>query len=97
MASIGTQLESVELRGLAPGHTKANRLPIPTEASVRWSSRRVDTMAVAPLASGLGRDVFASDAVPYVLKLQRAQWHSESNKAEVASALRKAMKSHNST
>ena len=87
-------LETVELCGLAHGKTKANKLPIPTEARVRWSSRRVDILNVAPLASGQGRDVFAADTAGYVLKLQKGQWHDGSNKAEVAAPPRIAIESH---
>ena len=83
MVTCAGQLQSVELRGLAPGRTQANKLPVPTGAVVTWASGRSDTLAVRHMASGAGRDVFASMA-PYVLKLQGERWHAGSNAAEVA-------------
>ena len=85
MASIAGQLHSVELLDLVPGQTRANKLAVPANAVVKWTSGRTDALAVSPLASGAGRDVFASPEAPYVLKLQAERWHTGSNAAEVAS------------
>ena len=86
MVTCAGQLQSVELCGLAPGRTQANKLPVPTGAVVTWASGRSDTLTVRRLASGAGRDVFASPEAPYVLKLQAVRWHAESNAAEAALA-----------
>ena len=85
MASIAGELHSVELLGLVPGKTRANKLAVPANVVVKWTSGRTDALAVSPLASGAGRDVFASPEAPYVLKLQAERWHTGSNAAEVAS------------
>ena len=85
-ATCAGQLLSVELSGRAPGWTKANKLPVPAGAHVRWASGRTDMLQVRPLASGRDRDVFASDAAPYVLKLQGERRHAFSNAAEAALA-----------
>ena len=57
MASIAGQLHSVELLDLVPGQTRANKLAVPANAVVKWTSGRTDARAVSPLASGAGRDV----------------------------------------
>ena len=95
MATRASQLQGVDLCGVAPGRTKANKLPVPAGALVRWASGRSDMLVVRPLASGAGRDVFASPEAPYVLKLQGERWHAESNAAEVA--LKRYRKQHRAT
>ena len=76
-------LASIELAGLlSHKRTPCNKLPWPTSAAVTWSCGRCDALALEWLNSGAGRDVFASEGAPYILKLQGAQWHEESNLRE---------------
>ena len=80
-ASAGT-IRSVQLWGRKPGTTKANKIPVPEGATVIWASGRQDKLTLETLDSGASRDVFKSLEGSYVLKLQTARWHVDSNAAE---------------
>ena len=71
---------------LEPGEqrvfTSANKLPHPKTARIKWSSDRLDEVALEWLSNGAGRDVFSAIGAKYVLKLQQGKWHARSNKKE---------------
>ena len=75
-------VRSVQLWGRKPGTTKANKIPVPEGATVIWASGRQDELTLETLDSGASRDVFKSLEGSYVLKLQTARWHVDSNAAE---------------
>ena len=77
-----THITSLVLWGGAHGKTRVNRLPIPSRATVTWSSEREDTLTLQHLDSGMARDVFISQEASYVIKLQAGKWHESSNAAE---------------
>ena len=77
-------LLDVEFKDPVPGvEMKANKLPVPAKAVLKWSNGEHETVCLEFLSDeGSARDVYASSDRSLVMKFQKGQWHEESNLKE---------------